>query len=74
MLTITPDNTEFFKDFNALFICLNNIDKKVKSQKHKYFYKHQIWSNELGWFLTVEIFNKQEVANGYKTKQRGERL
>jgi hypothetical protein len=74
MLTITPDNTVFFNDFNALFICLSNIDQKVKSRKDKFFYKHQIWSNELGWFLTVEVYEKSKVKYGYKAQSRRQDL
>lgn len=59
MLTITRHNTAFFKDLDALLICLSNIDRKMKQVKATHFYKHQIWSNALGWFLTVEVYQKK---------------
>lgn len=58
MIVVTPYNTEFFEDMDSLMEKLYTIDYSVKQRRDEFFYLHQIWGNELGFYLTINIHRK----------------
>ena len=59
MLIITPYNTEYFgEDMDELMLRLNQLKAKMKKCKELSF-THCIWGDELGWYLTVNVFRKR---------------
>lgn len=61
MIVITPYNTELFEDMELLLDKLFKIDYAIKQRKEEYFYIHQIWGNDLGFCLTINIYKKRKL-------------
>lgn len=60
MLIITSYNTEYFgEDMDELMKRLGEVNVKMKQYRDDFTYTHCIWGNELGWYLTVNIYRKR---------------
>lgn len=70
-LKVNNQNTvAFYKDYDYLLTTLINMEFRMIEYLDTLYYRHQIWSDESGWWLTFQVFDREtgKAFGNYDTK------